>query len=630
LDPGTRVPILLVHGLVGSPSDFTAHANGSEDLIKRLGAIPNVFIDLFSYAGVADRWVTNPGIGQALADRIACLAAKSKSAGGIGKVVIVAHSMGGLAVREAASLTGSSTGQPASSSIGLLVTVATPNTGSWSDDLFHEVRDAPISNPLSGAAWLLQGICGVDGLYGDSVDPNICRIVQGSTSEAGTAMIPGSAQLAALPPPPADLPIDAVAGQLTVTTRLFGINKTYTLFPAGQLGDLLVKPDSALVYGSGNGRQQFTQPCTMSVSEVWAGQGWTGCTHGGLLYDPTVGAKIVSWAQSWITAATKSADDNLPPGAGNAGASSGSWSSGQPIATESTDGLVYTLSSVSCASNLSCVAVDGNGDEYTYAGGAWSSGQQIFGERADTGASVSCPLATFCIALSGSDGDAFMYSGGTWSSGQQVDPDDVPFNAISCASSSFCMAVDRVGYVVTYSNGTWSTGQHLTSADVLKSVSCPTGTFCVAVDDTGYEYTYENGAWSSANPLDTTSGFGFSSVSCASTSSCVAVGNNGYGSNDEFTYSNGTWSGGERIDPIDTYGGLASVSCPSSSFCVAVTQSGYAFTFSNDHWSSGQMIDSFTRAGNPGLTSVSCVSSSYCVAADGSGYEFTYSSAPHS
>ena len=314
--PGTRVPVIFVHGLGDSPADFTTHANGAEDLIQRIGAIPDTFTDRFSYAPENLDWVTNPGIGRALADEITCEAAKSKQSGGIGKVIVIAHSMGGLAVRRAASLTGAGTGQPASSSIGLIITIATPNTGSWDDGLFHNVR-AGVGGPEPALlAWVVQGACGAVGVVSRSDQPGeqrpgLCAIVQGSTSKAGSAMVPGSSQLKALLPPPSGVPLDAVAGNLTVTATLF--DHTYTLVPQGELGDLLVKPDSALAYGTSttSGNQQYTDSCSMSVPQVFGNLGWNGCTHGGLLYDAGVGSQVASWVNQWIHPSINNATDSL-------------------------------------------------------------------------------------------------------------------------------------------------------------------------------------------------------------------------------------------------------------------------------------------------------------------------------
>jgi hypothetical protein len=111
-------------------------------------------------------------------------------------------------------------------------------------------------------------------------------------------MVPGSSQLKALPPPPSGVSLDAVDGDITVTANLF--HNKHTLLPAGSLGDLLVKPDSALAYGTDSGNQEYPDSCDMSVPELWDGKGWTGCTHGGLLYEPGVGSQVVSWVSQWI------------------------------------------------------------------------------------------------------------------------------------------------------------------------------------------------------------------------------------------------------------------------------------------------------------------------------------------
>ena len=140
--------------------------------------------------------------------------------------------------------------------------------------------------------------------------------------------------------------------------------------------------------------------------------------------------------------------------------------------------------------------------------GTWSSGQQIdthnnaFSNNNPL-YSVSCPSATFCVAMGGG-GYEFTYSNGTWSSGQQINT--VGLDSVSCPSATFCVAVGVFGDEFTYSNGTWSSGQQIdtnsnnfTNPNSLNSVSCPTARFCVAVDSGGYEFTYSNGNMIASN-----------------------------------------------------------------------------------------------------------------------------------
>ncbi len=87
--------------------------------------------------------------------------------------------------------------------------------------------------------------------------------------------------------------------------------------------------------------------------------------------------------------------------------------------------------------------------------------------------------------------------GGSWSKGQQIDTSSNSNNSagltsVSCPTASFCIAVGESGYEYTYSGGSWSVGQQIdnNNNDLLNSVSCPTASFCVAVDNNGYEFTY--------------------------------------------------------------------------------------------------------------------------------------------
>jgi hypothetical protein len=86
----------------------------------------------------------------------------------------------------------------------------------------------------------------------------------------------------------------------------------------------------------------------------------------------------------------------------------------------------------------------------------------------------------------GAVGDALVYSDGSWSAPRDVD--GVSLDSVSCASSSFCMAVDAQGDALTYTNGSWSSPTAISGAGVLDSVSCTSASFCVAVDDLGNSF----------------------------------------------------------------------------------------------------------------------------------------------
>jgi hypothetical protein len=59
----------------------------------------------------------------------------------------------------------------------------------------------------------------------------------------------------------------------------------------------------------------------------------------------------------------------------------------------------------------------------------------------------------------------------------------------------------------------------------LTAVSCPTTSFCMAVDeDSNRSVMFSGGSWSA--PIPASSGYGLEAVSCPSTSFCVAVDDN--------------------------------------------------------------------------------------------------------
>ena len=305
-DPGRNTPILFVHGLNGSPSDFTSR---SPSLASTLAASPGVAESFFDYASASNQWVTDPRIGPALAREIACLADSSKLNGGPGKVIVVAHSMGGLALRQAASDTVAS--EAVATRIGLAVTVATPNTGSWIDGLAGG-RNTPRPGSVDATTQrYAQAILSVATTICGSASPAtapggpltaMCGLVAEPVSPAAQAMVPGSDQLKALPVLPPTIPLYAVAGNIRLQTVTPFVH-TRVDVPV-QVGDLLVKPDSALSEAGhgGTGSGTHTANCDMSVSQITEAHstGWPGCTHGGLLYDPGVSQAVDADVRAYL------------------------------------------------------------------------------------------------------------------------------------------------------------------------------------------------------------------------------------------------------------------------------------------------------------------------------------------
>jgi pimeloyl-ACP methyl ester carboxylesterase len=221
-----RQPVLLVHGFNSGPQTWK---QASQNQLSRAGS--STCIDIFDYANYSTDWVTNSKIGPALATRIDTLAAASKVGGGYGKVIIVAHSMGGLATRCAASPQCNGGLNGVAARIAELISFGTPNTGSWLvGPGLHDVGRT-LGSLLSSACY--ASFNGAN---------DICKQVRAlGTSDATRAFKPDSAQLAALPQLTPDIPVYTLAGQIEIYTSFFGLNDT----DLGDGGDAIVLEDSA-------------------------------------------------------------------------------------------------------------------------------------------------------------------------------------------------------------------------------------------------------------------------------------------------------------------------------------------------------------------------------------------------
>ena len=236
---GSKTPVLLVHG-------FNDDASSWKTDVANINARADYTASAFQYGGTtADDanlntyWVLDPGISQLLAETIVCLAANSRAGGGAGKVALIGHSMGGLAIRCAIDSKCTphvnDAGNNVASDVGVVVTIGTPSTGSFL--LGGPARSLVEQTYLTVAA----GECAAIGLYTFEVLTPICRQLKAFISPAARAFREGSTQLATLPPPPPKLPWLALAGSVEVTTNI-GFVYTQSL---GNLGDLVVGRASA-------------------------------------------------------------------------------------------------------------------------------------------------------------------------------------------------------------------------------------------------------------------------------------------------------------------------------------------------------------------------------------------------
>lgn len=200
----TSRPVVLVHGWTGAPLTDTA-----TQLTKQLGERISTF--QYDYSSWSSYWASNPNIAACLADYVNAVSAAYRHAGGDGKVVIVAHSMGGLAIRYATSAHYAAHPIPAAE-IPYVITFDTPYLGSpWGNTkiaFLNEVYQTFWKGHPLPAPWGLDG--------------QKCLAQHGH----GSALPDGCGPL----PPwlPTGVHLTEIGGDITVDRSLFGVT-LYTI-----------------------------------------------------------------------------------------------------------------------------------------------------------------------------------------------------------------------------------------------------------------------------------------------------------------------------------------------------------------------------------------------------------------
>lgn len=206
-----------------------------------------------------------------------------------------------------------------------------------------------------------------------------------------------------------------------------------------------------------------------------------------------------------------------------------------------------------------------------------------------------------------------------WTSSTALTTANGGVNAVSCPTSTFCLAVDRSGAVSQFNGSTWSTPQTIDGTTSLNAVSCPSTTFCVVTDALGKYILMNAGSWGPPTPFAQQNSPVMQSVSCASSSFCLAVGYTANFAPIDYYYYDGVWSPDTVVfSPSDT-NPLNSVSCTSELVCLATDLGGGAmtFTFSStptptlSHPSTPTPIDASVKGFV--ADSIACVAANSCV-----------------
>jgi len=287
---GLYVPIIMVHGWMGSDThtvgrdgafskriDLTVNQGGSvvsrASLIGQLQDMPGSAVFTFDYHKYSNRWVTDSNIGQALGDAIRCLYEASGQ-----KVIVVAHSMGGLAVEEVfdPKLRGSADHVNEISSV---ITLGTPYKGSLVASL---AQDTLTNAPSTAWLTLVRALLATCGRLNTINANNLCSSIKPLApvtsiySQAAIAMRYNSPQIRALPHIPSGIDVLQLGSEQTydVPVSWFRASaRTETV----NLGDTIVSPDSSMPSGSSNGNPA---QCHFTVNPVRAGKDGIGVKLG--------------------------------------------------------------------------------------------------------------------------------------------------------------------------------------------------------------------------------------------------------------------------------------------------------------------------------------------------------------
>jgi hypothetical protein len=291
--------------------------------------------------------------------------------------------------------------------------------------------------------------------------------------------------------------------------------------------------------------------------------------------------------------------------------------------------------------------------------------------------SVSCPLATFCMAVGSSD-FGFDQSGTTllgpiatfadrWDGTSWVvlptpaAGADTALVSLSCASPTFCVAVgathtagrqyvagvpggrdDRA--VLEAWNGTsWTvqaTPLRSVRASALSGVSCVSSRFCIAVGSPGIQAAaailWNGHTWRRVTLPSVKYGPSLTAISCAAANACTAVGSydvNKVGVADlrplAERWMGGRWTVARPPPERDRFHGrsfsnftwLTAVSCPTRTSCLATglalrTQNFYPQGGFADRWNGSRWSTAAAGiARNSPLNAVACVARDDCYAA---------------
>ena len=284
--PGHAVPVLFIHGIISSAQMWEPSTPGS--IAYQAARINGVTAWTFNYAAESLHWVTSQAIGPNFATAISCLAHGSGN-----KVIIVAHSMGGLATQYALAQP-DPYGGTVGSHVAEVITVGTPYRGS---ELLTAMQLARAGVDIDPSDYLQAAL-------GDAVlsacagqTSGICALPAVLTSQVGAALQLKSGAIAQLPPWPAGLPVLDIAGDMGL---LIGVDHVFVLHRF-DVGDVAVTVGSATAHDTTG--TAMIKHCN-SLKLLGAIYGNPGpCFHSNLVKDGDIITKILTAIKQYLASA---------------------------------------------------------------------------------------------------------------------------------------------------------------------------------------------------------------------------------------------------------------------------------------------------------------------------------------
>ena len=230
---------------------------------------------------------------------------------------------------------------------------------------------------------------------------------------------------------------------------------------------------------------------------------------------------------------------------------------------------------------------------------------------------ISCAGKSFCVGVG--TGGAVTVLDATGSH-DITDTDTSNLTAVSCAGPAMCAILDKSGRYLTLRNKVLSSANTLyqsgsTTPVDLGAVSCPTTTFCMAVDGAGDALNVAGSTGVVALASFASTSVGSTGVSCSSATRCTVVAIDG----DGFEYLGA--KGWTATTGLLAHGSSV-ISCSSDGDCRAVDSEGYSFDIEQVLNVTGTALAAKENEMTPRLRigAVSCVSASFCLASDGTGF----------